>query len=218
MPGPGSGTLSGSVHVVTSQDLVSRGPLADALKVRAPDASAHTVEVTTDAGGVFSLEGVETDPLVWVGVGTFDGSNSGLYMDTLQAVDDTAGTAVDLAVVQRTVMEQIAQTFVSAPTLNPMQGHAIVKLLDSGGNPISDLAVTYPRANGVSVGYDAGDTYSEQTGATSGRGTVVLLNLPASPYPGSIVGIVAENTTERFDLSIRVATGSVTLATARAAP
>src|SRR5207253_2989956 len=137
-----------------------------------------------DAGGVFSLQDVATDPLVWVGVGAFDGSSAGFYMDTLQAVDDTADSSVDLAVMQRTGMEDIVQTFTSAPTLDPKRGHAIIELLDSGGIPIPDLTVTYPLAGGVTVGYDLGDISSDQIGRTAGRGTVVLLNVLATPYPG----------------------------------
>jgi hypothetical protein len=114
-------------------------------------------------------------------------------MDTYQAVDSAAELPVALAVMQRSVMDQIAQTsFINSPQLlERSRGHVILRFVNEVGVPVAGVSVTFPTTDDASIAYDAGDLYSDALTETSVRGTVVLLNLAAAPYPGSVTSIVA---------------------------
>ena len=189
------------------------------LEVRAAGSSGEGVVTETASGGSFRLEGVRTDPVLWVGVGAFDESSTGLFMDTLQPIDATRAENVQLLVMRRALMEQLAQTFMASPELDPARGHAIVSFIDGQERPVSGIRITFPDPAEVLVGYDAGDIYSDQVEETGTRGTVLLLNLPAAAYPGGLSGVVAENPSmQLINFDLRVASGSVTLVTLQIEP
>jgi hypothetical protein len=217
IPGAALGTLSGTVRGVSSPDLRGTLPLTTALDVRAAGSSESLVSARTTAEGSFRVEQVRLDPALWVGVGAFDDDSASLYVDTLQLVDSSAAGGVRLVVLQRVVMEQIAQNL-SGAELDPGRAYAFVTFLGEDGGPLPDVAITFPASADVSIGYDNGDIYNDQTGGTSVRGTAVLLNLPAPAYPGGATQVTAESSTLPFNLELQVARGSVTLATVQASP
>jgi hypothetical protein len=217
MPSSGVGTLSGTVRSIVNPDLTGNQPLSTALDVRAAGASASQVSTKTASGGTFRLEAVREDPALWVGVGPFDANPSGPYVDTLQLVDSAVAGAVQLVVMQRTALEQIPQSLVSTD-LDPARAHALVTFLDAQGRALSGVAITFPAPDDVTIGYDTGAIYSDQTEQTSARGTVALLNLAAPAYPGGATHISAASPTHSFDLDLQVARGSITIASVQAAP
>jgi hypothetical protein len=218
LPPPGVGTLAGSVRAVVEPDLSASRNLDQILEVHAAGANEDEVVAETTASGTFRLEGVQPIPLLWVGVGPFDDSLTGTFMNTLQPVDASVASNLELLVARRSVMDQVAQTFMSNPELDPDAGHIIVRFVNESGIGVGGVSITFPEPEPVAIGYDAGDIYSDQTLETATRGTVVLLNLPAAAYPGGLTSVVAESSLEPIDLNFRVASGSVTIATVQVDP
>jgi hypothetical protein len=215
MPSPTPGTLAGSIQMLVESDLLTSRPLDGVVEIRTDAASGAPLRGRPEADGTFALSGVSVAPSLWVGVGTFDGVASAPFIDTLQVVDSSLADLVDLFVIRRTVMEEIAQIgFLSTPLeLDPAGAHVILNFVDADEKPLSDVQVVFPED--VSVAYDAGDVYSDQTLATSTRGTAVLLNLAAVPYPGAITSIGVTFSGKPFSIELRLARAAVTLVKAR---
>jgi hypothetical protein len=140
------------------------------------------------------------------------------FMDTLQVVVDSGADPVNLLVMRRTVMEEISQvSFLIGPLeLDPARGHAVIQFVDELGNPLPDLRLIFPTPDNVGVAYDVGEIYGDSQLETSTRGTVVLLNVPAAPYPGVLTNVVVETSStpvQQFRPVVRVATESVTVLT-----
>jgi hypothetical protein len=194
--------------------------LEGALKVRA--AGANVAQVSADAApdGTFRLVGAsQADPL-WVGIGAFDGDGAGPLLDTLQPVGAQPTAPVGLLVVRRSVLEQIALVgFQNSPQdLNPQRGSIILRVVTEQGLPVPQVQLLFPSPDDVAVAYDAGDVYSDQATETSARGTLVLLNVPAGPYPGTVTSVAVQVRGARQDIDIRSVAGGVSVVTAVAPP
>jgi hypothetical protein len=219
-PSPSPVQVRGSVRMIVEPDLFGAQPPSAPVEVRAQGANGTAVAAGAAADGSFSLSGVVPQEQTWMAVGNFTDPLSGTFLDSYQRVNTAAQQPVELAVMQRTVMEQIAQgSFFDAPLeLQRDRGHAIVQFVDEFGVPVIGASLTYPTADDAGIAYDSGDLYSDLLTETSARGTVVLLNLSAAPHPGgstSIVVRVASLPDREFRSDLRVAAGSVTLFTLR---
>jgi hypothetical protein len=211
------GSLQGEVRVIVSADLNSVRDLTDPVAVRARGAAGVTVDTTTEADGTFLLEGVDEDPGLWVGAGTFDGSVTGQYIDTLQLVNAARETQADLLVFSRTTVEDLVRiSFLNTPAeFDTQRGSAIVTFVDTSLDPISGLTVASPTSPDVLIAYDDGNAYSDVLDQTGPDGTVVFLNVPASTFPGSLLNMVVLVDGEEHSSNVRVVRGGVTLATAQ---
>jgi len=213
-------TLTGTIQVVVQQDLAASSSLDGALKVRAP--GANVAQVTTDVApdGSFRLEGAATGDPLWVGIGAFDGDDAGLLVDTLQPVAAQQTAPAGLLVMRRTVLEEIALVgFQNNPQeLDPRRGCIILRVVTEQGAPVSQVRLLFPSPDDVAVAYDSGNVYSDQQTETSARGTLVLLNVPASPYPGTVTSVAIEVSGARQDIDIRTVAGGVSVVTAVAPP
>ncbi|HKO93872.1 MAG TPA: hypothetical protein VJU61_22115, partial [Polyangiaceae bacterium] len=215
---PAVTTLAGNVRRIIEADLVASGPPNAPVQVRAAGALGTEVVATPAADGSFSLAGVLSETAGWAAVGAFTDPPTEPFMDTLQGVDTAAEAPVTLLVMPRAVMDDIALTsfFTTPLELDPNRGHAILTFVDELGNPLPGVRLTFPSPDDVGIAYDAGDIYSDAEIETSVRGTVVLLNLAAATYPGSLSSVVAELPTlpdRQFRPGFRVAASSVTLLT-----
>jgi hypothetical protein len=215
---PPPSQLQGSVRRIVEPDLFGTDPPNAAVEIRAPGANGTVVVAGVAADGSFSMPGVLPQEQAWVAVGNFTDPPSGTFMDTYQRVNTAVQQPVELAVMQQTVMEQIAQgSFFETPRqLQNDRGHAIVQFIDEFGAPVIGVSLTYPTADDAGIAYDSGDLYSDLLTETSVRGTVVLLNLSAAPYPGGSTSIVAHVTSlpdREFRSDLRVTAGSLTLYT-----
>jgi hypothetical protein len=215
MPPPAAGTLAGSIQMLVESDLLRVRPLDGRVDIRTDGASGTPIREQPEGDGSFALSGVALSASLWVGVGSFDGLASAPFIDTLQVVDSRRAELVDLFVLRRTVMQEMVQIgFLSTPTeLDPERAHVVLNFVDAHDMPLSDVEVVFPEE--VSVAYDAGDTYSDQTLETSTRGTAVLVNLAAAPYPGGLTSIGVQLSSQPFNIDLRIARGAVTLVKAR---
>jgi hypothetical protein len=209
---PGAGTLAGSVRVIVEPDL-GLGSLDGAVEIRTSAPSGSVVSVSPSVDGSFRLEGVNPVSPLWVGVGSFDDDVTGLFMDTVQAVDGTQDGFVDLRVMRRNVMTELTQqSFLGTlAELSDQAGHAIIGFEDADGRPIAGIQVRLPGNGEASLAFDAGDIYSDLTGETSTRGAVAIVNVSAPAYPGTIVPVTADVGGTELDLNVRIARGSVTV-------
>jgi hypothetical protein len=209
-------TLTGTIAVVTQADLTASSNLDAALKVRAP--GANVAQVTTDAAqdGSFLLVGASSSDPLWVGIGAFDGDEAGPILDTLQPVAAQQTGPAGLLVVRRSVLEQIALVGfqVNPQELDPGRGSIILSVKDERGAPLPQVQLLFPAPEAVAVAYDAGDVYSDQATETSVRGTLVLLNVPASPYPGSLTSVSIQVRGAPQEIEIRTVAGGVSVVTA----
>jgi hypothetical protein len=185
-----------------------------AVTIRAPGAQAAEVSGQTELDGSFRLERVQLAREVWVSVGASDVPTFP-FMETLQVVDSTLGTFVDLAVVSRLVMEEVTQSaFLSNPLELDLAGaHVVINFVTPEGISIPAVRVSFPEE--ANVAYDTGDVYSDLVEETSTRGTAILVNLRSVSYPGSATTLTASVGDRDFNIDLRIAAGAVTLVKAR---
>lgn len=207
-----SGVLAGSVRAIIEPDL-GLGSLDSPVEVRSNTPAGVSVAAEVASDGSFRLQGVDPNPALWVGVGSFDDDPVSPFMDTLQSVDASAEAFVDLRVMRRSVMEELAaQSFLAEPVeLAANRAHGIVGFEDANGTPLAGVQVALRANPEASVAYDVGAIYSDLTEETGGRGTVALVNLLASAYPGNAVPLTAQLRGQELDLSLRFAAGAVTV-------
>lgn len=213
----GQSVLQGTVTVVAEVDLRNSGRPSTSAQVQTEGSGvpARTTEVQSDGG--FQMDGVSANRPLWVSVGSLDSSSDSPFISTLQLVTTPPGQAVELRVVERQVMNQIASSsFLNTDTnADPNLAHAILNLVTEGGDPVDGATLTSPV---LTVAYDAGVIYSDVVDATSGRGAVVVLNAAADPYPGTTTSVVFDIGGQVYDFDIQLARGSVTLATLEWSP
>jgi hypothetical protein len=212
-------SLTGTIQVVAQSDLTANGELDSVLSVRA--AGANMAQVTTNSAldGSFRLDGADPGDPLWVGVGAFDGNETSPLLDTLQPVAVTRTSPVELLVVRRDVLEQIAANFTNnPPELDPGRGSIILRVVSEQGAPVPQVQLRFPAPGDVAVAYDVGDAYSDQVTETSARGTLVLLNMPAGTYPGTLTSVTVQVNGANQNISIRTIVGGVSVVTAVVLP
>jgi hypothetical protein len=219
MPEPTEGTLAGSVLQVVTSDLTSAVSLQGDVEIRSPSTDPTVDEplVAEPAlDGTYRLEGVEVGKVVWVAVGAFQDPPSGPFIDTLQAVDSTRASFVNLLVVRRDVLTDVASaSFINSPVeLDPTRSQVVVHFVDEDGLALEGVQVQFPPPDQVPTAYDDGDIYTDALDATSTRGMAVLANLNAPPYPGGSTTIVANLDGATFTTEIQIAAGALTVVSA----
>jgi hypothetical protein len=184
--------------------------------VQAPGAAGDQVITTSEPNGGFVLANVLRRAPLWVGVGPFNGDLGSTYVDTLQAVDPTTNASLSLLVMSRDTLQQLVlDSFMASPVeLDPQRGHVILRFVNAQRVGIDGVKLTSPDPASTSVAYDLGDQiYSDTQPETGTRGTLVLLNLDASAYPGKAVTIKALVRGTSREVDVRIAAGALTLVT-----
>lgn len=220
MPASDGATLSGSIEVISEPDLVNDRPLGLPLTVKAPGASSSVVSVSSASDGTFSLSGVSPNTSLWLGVGAFSGDAASTYVDTLQLIDLSQSSAPTLRVLRRDVLELIVQdSFLATPIqLDPAAATVIINFLDVQGKGISGVTLLQPTPAASSLAYDFGQAYSDQAEQTSQRGSLLLVNVPSSPDPGSVTSLAAIGNGRRYDLDLHTLAGGVSIVSLKQSP
>lgn len=216
MPG-GDAVIAGTVREVISQDLMGVQSLRAEVEVRAPNPSGgRDIAVEPAADGTYRLEGIEGGAGIWVGVGNFLDPPEEPYIDTIQAVDPARSAAADLFVWRRETLVGLAATsFLNPPVeIEPNGAHLVVQFVDSDRRPVQGVQVTFPEPEDTRTAYDAGDAYSDALLETSSRGVAILLNIPAPPWPGSPLRIIAEVDGQPLLAEVQIVRSAVSLVTA----
>jgi hypothetical protein len=211
----GEGTLSGTIDTV-SESLGATTELAGTVQVQAPGADGDQVITTSQPNGGFVLPGIIPVPNLWVGVGPFNADPNSTFVDTLQVVDATRSTPVSLLVMSRSTLQQlVVDSFMVSPVeLDPQRGHVVLRFVNDQRQGIPGVTLTMPPPAATSVAYDLGDQiYSDTQTETGARGTLVLVNLAASAYPGVATTITAQVRGASRNVDVHVAAGALTLVT-----
>lgn len=219
MPGPGAGTLAGTVLELTAADLQTRQNLSASVQVWAPRAGGPASNPVVDlvgTGGAFRLEGVLGSSVTWVGTGNYETPASEPYMQTLQAVDATKDEFVNLLVARRQVVrDSVTVAFMGEGIeFDPTLAHLAVRFVRSNGVALPDVHISVPPATQVPTAYDAGDIFTSAIDATSERGMALLVNMPAAPYPGITTSVVAELDDQQFSAQVQIVSGALTVVSA----
>jgi hypothetical protein len=211
----GQVSLSGSIDTV-SESLAATQDLDGTVQVQAPGADGDQVITTSQEGGDFVLPGVLAQPNLWVGVGPFSADPTSTFVDTLQLVDTTRSEPVSLLEMSRATLQQlVVDSFMVSPVeLNPQRGHVILRFVNAQRVGIPGVTLTTPAPASTSVAYDLGDQiYSDTQTETGTRGTLVLVNLAASAYPGVATTITAQVRGATRNVDVHIAAGALTLVT-----
>ena len=209
----GEATLSGSVEALAA-NLTPDPNVNGTVKVQAAGVALDQVSVTSDPSGDFRLTGVSAALPLWVGVGPFTGEQTSTFVDTLQPVSTPLALPVQLLVMRRSALQEIAGNgFLNATELDGTRGHVILRFIDDQRQGIAGASLVSPSPMSTSVAYDAGDIYSDQATATDLRGTMVLLNLASGAYPGAASTIAVRVLGTQHNLDVRIASGAVTIVT-----
>jgi hypothetical protein len=198
-------TVTGSISVLASDDLVTTVPLGDAATVTLEGSSGSPIEATYD-GKSFALAGVRSAAEIWA---TIDPGPPALF--TLQPVDTRGPDPLELLLVPRPVLELIGSVL-TLPTA-PAEGRAqiVLRLVDAEtGKPRAGVRLAHPSAE--SIVYDAAGSYSDSVDASGPRGIALLWNLEAFPEPAKQkVSFDTGNSTGAAELLLRA--DGVTIAT-----
>lgn len=201
-------TLKGNVILLDDFALKS-GPLLDtAAELRAQARGGGSVTGDWNGLDAFVMEDVLSDPLVWVNI-TPDGPSAAL--PTLVPVNTTKpvnGTVTqNLAVVSSVLIDTILDVLTLPTVRDPTKGILVLEARKSDGTPLAGVTVTAPTAE--TIVYGAAGTFTDDADETDNSGLVLLVNVPASAWPGTLVGVTFTGALDG-GADVRSITGSVT--------
>jgi hypothetical protein len=196
LPGGGGGTvdggtttLGGSVGMFTDAEFSQATPFGGAGTIGVFGAAGPpNVAAAAFAGPTYSIPSAPIATVLWADV---ESPSTTSVMPTLTAIDGTGTVASVVAFVQNSVMAQIFGELSRAPqTLNTTRAQLVVTFVNSTGAPVSGVTVTLA-PQGSDVAYDSGVGYTDvaQFAATGARGTALVLNAIAAPWPGALTEV-----------------------------
>jgi len=208
MAGAGGGqTLSGAVRIYADDAFQITKELAGAGIV----GMTGSVRVTgTYEAGQWSVPGAESGSL-WADMhATLMGQDA---FDTLQVVD---GPGAELVFAPRSALDTIVSGLSSVQSLNSDFAQIVLRFVNTAGQPVFGVVVAEPTAT---IAYDAGSSYTDTKGApfgaTQNRGMAIIVNHPATPFPGGPVTIhyVKPGETSATPIDLRAAVGAASFRT-----
>jgi hypothetical protein len=212
MAGAASGvTLTGNVLLLDDFSFQS-GPLLidDAVTLRAQARGGGSVTGTWDGLDPYELANVLSEPLVWVSLTPTSSATQGL--PTLGPVNTTSPDSrgrvtVDLAVVDRTVVDTILAILTLPVLRDESKAILILEVSRPDGTPLPGVTVTAPTAE--TIVYGASGTFTDDATQTDSSGLVLLVNVPSSVWPGTLVGVTFTGALQG-GADVRAITGAVT--------
>jgi hypothetical protein len=204
-------TLKGRVILLDDFAFESGALLDDAATLRAQAEGGGTVTGSWNGMDEYSLDDVLNDPLTWVSVTPTPSTSMGL--PTLAPTNTTRPAAdgsvtQNLAVVSSTVIDTILDVLTVPAFRDETKAILILMVRESDGTPLPGVTVTAPTAE--TIVYGASGTFTDDATQTDGSGLVVLVNVPASAWPGTLVGVTFTGALDG-GADVRAITGSVTL-------
>jgi hypothetical protein len=210
--GTGTGvTLTGNVMLLDDFSLQSGSLLIDdPVTLRAQAEGGGDVTGTWDGLEPFELENVLSDPLVWVSLTPRNPVTQAL--PTLGPVNtskpDASGlVTVDLAVVDRTVVDTILDILTVPVLRDESKAILILEVTRPDGTPLPGVTVTATAAE--TIVYGAAGTFTDDATRTDNSGLVLLVNVPATEWPGTLVGVTFTGALQG-GADVRAITGAVT--------
>jgi len=204
-------TLTGRVALVDDVGLEA-GPLfPDPAAIRVEGQSGASVVGTWDGAEPFSIENVAFGPEVWL---LSTPPVNGLALPTLELLDTTQPNmdrvvTADVAVVSQELIDTVL-SLLSVPVFrNEEAAQIILRIEDTEGDPLAGVTVIARSAEVVA--YGASGSFSDIATETDSSGLVLIANVPATVWPGSLVGVTFAAGALQGGADVRVVTGGVTL-------
>lgn len=204
-------SVTGTIATTTDQGFAAAGPYTGQVIVRAEGSASSIVETEGGVASTFGLDDVASG-LNWFGVQAFGGAGS--ILPTLQPVQVDGATPVTIVGVD-------AQTFsttlfqMSPPQTQATGAAQLILFFVKGSVPASDVSLK-SWASAQAVAYDASQGYeifaTPDQGKTGSSGTVILVNVPAVPYPGSLATLQFDAGAGPHAFAVTVAADYVTRA------
>lgn len=204
-------SATGTLATTTDQGFAATGPYAGQVLVRAEGSAGSIIDTEGGVTSTFTLDDVASG-LNWFSVENFGGT--GTILPTLQPVQVDGTTPVTLVGVD----SQIYTTTLFQ--LSPPQTKAdataqLILFFVNGSVPAANVSLK-AWAGAPAVAYDSTQGYeifaTPDQGKTGASGTVLLVNVPAVPYPGSLVTLQFDAGAGAMALAVRVAADYVTRA------
>jgi hypothetical protein len=160
----------------------------------------------TSADAQVTIEDVALSGMRWIATETDD---PGFY-PTVSSQDISSGSILT-NVLPASILEGIVFSLQSQVSINPNAGHIALTIVDTAGEPIPGVEVSF-NSGGGTVAYRDGSSWFDVDDATSTDGQIFLINEQASDLPGQtsqliFIGAVNE------ELAVRVVRGAVTVMT-----
>lgn len=202
--------VTGEVGVAITAELDRVESFGGAARVRGPGPNGATIEALygPGAGGTFTLKGVLTGDQ-WLFVQDDTAGGAGIF-STFSLHRLPSPTPLLVTVLDRAVIETIAQADPSSPEVDPTRAQILLALTHDG-QPAKGVSI---RAGGVGalVVFDQGaGIYSSQAKATGAAGVIGLINAATSSGGGSLAIRLADAAGAIFEVTVPAVPGSATI-------
>lgn len=201
--------LTGNVILLDDFALKTGPSFDDPAELRAQKQGGGSVTGTYTGLEPFVLDDVLSDPLVWVSITP---GPSSVALPTLVPVNTTRPAAdgsvtQNLGIVSSLLIDTILDILTVPVFRDPSKGILVLEVRESDGTPLSGVTVTAPTAE--TIVYGAGGTFTDDATETDNSGLVLLVNVPASAWPGTLIGVTFTGALEG-GADVRSLTGAVT--------
>jgi hypothetical protein len=202
-------TLTGNVILIDDFALKTGPLLDDPATLRAEAKGGGNVTGNWNGMDPFVIEDVLSDPFIWVHITP---SSASVALPTLVPMNTAApaagGTVTqNLGVVSSLLIDTILNVLTVPVFRDPSKGILVLEVRKADGTPRPGVTVTAPTAE--TVVYGAAGTFTDDATQTDNSGLVLLVNVPASAWPGTLIGVTFTGALEG-GADVRSITGSVT--------
>jgi hypothetical protein len=202
--------LTGNVILLDDFALKSGPLLGDAATIRVQAKGGGTVMGDWNGTDVFEVEDVLSSPLTWANVTPMPSTSEGLPTVTpVNTANPTADGRVsqNLAVVSRTLIDTILDILTVPTVRDPSKAILVLEVRKTDNTPLA--GVTAIASGAETIVYGAAGTFTDDATQTDNSGTVILVNVPASAWPGTLVGVTFTGALQG-GVDVRAVTGAVT--------
>jgi hypothetical protein len=202
-------TLTGNVILI--DDFATKtGPLLDdTAMLRAQAKGGGSVTGSWNGLDPFVVDDVLSEPFVWVHIAPSSPSAALPTLVPVNTAEPAAGGTVtqNLGVVSSVLIDTILNVLTVPVFRDPSKGILVLEVRKADGTPRAGVTVTAPNAEAVV--YGAAGTFTDDATQTDNSGLALLVNVPASAWPGTLIGVTFTGALEG-GADVRSITGSVT--------
>ena len=176
----GETTLTGRVVEYVDDEFLLTGPYSGQGEVTVPGADGG-LSTAPIVGDTFELDGALAAAGVWVLVEPGSGSD---LLASLQLFDTARYDSIEVAAVSASLFDLLLGSLSTAPLRDSGAAQIAVRFVDGDDAPQSAITVE-PLTVDQPVAYRLPGVWTHDALGTDATGLALLVNVPASPLPGS---------------------------------
>lgn len=201
-------SLSGTVVVLQDQTFSVALPFQEPAQIVAEGLNGTHVTANYDGNNPFQVSGVRPASSVWMTVTPTSSVSDAL--PTLQPVDTTRSSTLQLDLVRSSVLDAIYQVLTQPVQRQAGAAQIVLRFEDSGSlAPVANVEVT--QHPGGTLIYDSGATWSDAATGTGQLGMAIVANAP--PGVSDVVQFqVGTTSSTPQQVTLQAAVGTVTYA------